>query len=256
MIVRVLLLLLVATASAFADSEEPTDPKAKAHWDRAEARYYAGDFAIAILEYKSGYAIEPKRIFLFALAQAERKSGNCAEGDKYARQFFATDLTEDQRKAAQELIDKVPCTPKEAPTPPPIKTTSPELPPPPPPAPPPPPVRPWFRDPLAGVVTGVGLATVAVGIGFGKAGSAMIEKASDAATLGSYDRRVDKGESRENVAKVMIPIGAALLAVGVVRYVRVGRATHERRGTASRVRPQVIGWLAGSGGGLGLAGPL
>ncbi|MCA9720603.1 MAG: hypothetical protein KC468_38425, partial [Myxococcales bacterium] len=81
------------------------DLEAKAHLDRALELYTAGEYEEAIREFRSGYAIDPSPMFLFAWAQAERLTGDCLRAAELYRRFIATDPPEQQVAAAEAHID-------------------------------------------------------------------------------------------------------------------------------------------------------
>src|SRR5579862_8300035 len=52
-------------------------PEARALYDRGLAAYQAKDYPTAIRAFEAGFALEPRREFLFANAQARRLAGDC-----------------------------------------------------------------------------------------------------------------------------------------------------------------------------------
>lgn len=100
---------LPAPALAALAEPAPMDPQAKAHLDRALELYQKGEHAAAIEEFKAGYAIDPRRDFLFAWAQSERQNGDCVTANELYKRFIAERPPEVQIAAAEkgiELCDK------------------------------------------------------------------------------------------------------------------------------------------------------
>ena len=52
-------------------------PAAQALYDRALTRFGTRDYAAAIGDLEAGFALDPRREFLFAEAQAKRLGGDC-----------------------------------------------------------------------------------------------------------------------------------------------------------------------------------
>lgn len=75
--------------------------RASRHLDRGLAFYNKREFQRAIAEFRAGYRIDPRAEFLFALAQAERLSGDCASAIVYYERFLATGPPRSQARAAR-----------------------------------------------------------------------------------------------------------------------------------------------------------
>jgi tetratricopeptide (TPR) repeat protein len=226
------------------------DDQARVHYDRGIELYAAKDYAGAIRELEAGYAIDPRREFLFAQAQALRLSGDCTRAVPLYQKFLASEPNEVQVNAthiglsrcAQQLASAKPTAePRAAPVTNPI---GPLVSPAPPPAPPP-----WYRDPLGAALLGAG----ALGLGTGALfmASALSERDAanrSASSYAEYARRWDLADGRWRIGIVTLAAGTALTGAAIYRYVRVRRRAHET--TAARITGA---WLApGAGGGLAL----
>src|SRR5262245_15990993 len=69
-------------------------------------RYDAGDFAGAVEAFHQGNRLDPRPQFLFAIAQAERRRGDCGTAIVYYEQFLASSPPEGQAVAAREQRDR------------------------------------------------------------------------------------------------------------------------------------------------------
>jgi hypothetical protein len=87
--------------------------------------------------------------------------------------------------------------------------------------------RPWHRDPLGGVLVGVGLATAAAGAGV--LAAAQVQSGQQAPTYGMFANQSDRIDSMRIAGGVVLGVGAALLIGGVVRWAVLG-ARQKRRG--------------------------
>ena len=85
-------------------AEAPMNPEARSHLDRALDLYQRGEHAAAIEAFKAGYAIDPRRDFLFAWAQAERLSGDCVTAIELYKRFIAERPADVQIAAAETQI--------------------------------------------------------------------------------------------------------------------------------------------------------
>ncbi|HJZ84840.1 MAG TPA: hypothetical protein VKN99_06685 [Polyangia bacterium] len=230
----------VALAQPAPEKGPPMAPQARQHLERGLRYYNAQDYAKAVDEFKAGYQIDPRPEFLYALAQAQRLSGDCEKAISSYQAFLRTHPNDLQASSARQNIER--CEAERA-----TKTTKapPPLPPPnrevakttpaprPPPAPPPaalthtaPPARdPWYRDTLGDVLTGAGVVALVVGGLLWKSGHDDIEDANAIASATPpmpYDKFAsiaDGAETRQTVGGVLFLTGAALSVGGIVRYV-------------------------------------
>jgi hypothetical protein len=206
-------------------------PNARALYDRALSRFGAHDYAAAIADLEAGYALEPRRDFLFAEAQAKRLGGDCGGAVGLYQRFLMTSPPAVQASAAQIALGR--CA-QELANRPQVVVTLPA------PTPPPPPPPKWWRDPWgltlsAGAVVGIG-----VGVGYLAASFVARADANDAHTYAEYTRHWSDAGSRLDVAIGALAIGGALAATGVGRFVIVRRHAEANR-LALWVGPGTLG---------------
>ena len=199
--------------------------EARAHYDRGLALFQAKDYAGATRELEAGYALEPRREFLFAEAQARRLAGDCRAAVPLYQRFLASGPPAVQVNAthialgrcAQQLAAREEPRAAAPPAPATSLPTAPH-----PPAPPPPP---WTHDRLGAALLGAGVAGLGVGAGF-LAASYAARTATD--TLPEYQHQRALAESRLTVSVVSLIGGGALAAASVARYAVVRRRQSQR----------------------------
>ena len=236
----------------------------RAHYDRGLALYADKDYAGAIRELEAGYALEPRREFLFAEAQALRLSGDCKAAVPLYQKFLASDPAEVQVNAAHIALGRCaeqmagaplnasPGATSGLPSPPPGTTTRP------PPSPPPPPpeaAAPWYTDAAGGALAGAGVLGLAIGAAFTVAAmSARNDANNSAQSYPDYARFWDTARQRSQIAIGGYAAGTVLAGAGVVRYLRV-RGQRPPVGTGAGT-PPVDAWItpAKGGGGGAIAG--
>ena len=81
-------------------------PEAAALYTRGLERFAARDYAGAIADLEAGYAIEPRREFLFAEGQAKRLAGDCKGAVALYQRFLATNPTAVQANATQIALGR------------------------------------------------------------------------------------------------------------------------------------------------------
>src|SRR2546426_5656634 len=92
-------LAVVLFASAAEARPKVMKPEAQGHYTRGLTLYKGKHYDEAISEFKLGYEIDPRPEFLYALAQAERKNGNCGAAIEHYRALLATNPPEQQATA-------------------------------------------------------------------------------------------------------------------------------------------------------------
>ena len=107
-------------------------PEAAALYTRGLERFAARDYAGAVADLEAGYAIEPRREFLFAEGQAKRLAGDCKGAVALYQRFLATNPTGVQANATQMALGR--CAQHLADHPEVVVVEPPRPPPPPPPA--------------------------------------------------------------------------------------------------------------------------
>src|SRR6187551_1608377 len=136
-------------AAAATDVEGPLRPEAAALYKRGLERFAARDYPAAIADLEAGYAIEPRREFLFAEGQAKRLAGDCKGAVALYQRFLATNPPAVQANATQIALGRCAQHMAEHPE---VVVIEPPRPLPPPPPPPPK----WWHDPWGLGLTGAG----------------------------------------------------------------------------------------------------
>jgi hypothetical protein len=229
--------------------------EARAHYDRGLALYADKDYAAAVRELGDGYALEPRREFLFAQAQALRLSGDCKSAVPLYQRFLATEPDDVQTNATHIALGRCAAqmaTAAPTPVPPPDakRAAPPTITAPAPPR-PPPPREPWHHDLAGGALLGAGVVGLGTGAVFILAARAARDDANHASpSLPDYQAHWDTARGRAQVAIVAFAAGTALVAAAIVRYVRV------RARPPLAPPPRLDAWLAPSarGGVAGLGG--
>lgn len=192
-------------------------PEAAALYTRGLERYTARDYAAAVSDLEAGYAIEPRREFLFAEGQAKRLAGDCKGAVALYQRFLATRPPPVQANATQIALGR--CAQHMAEHPEIVVVQPPRQPPPPPPK--------WWRDSWGLGLTGAGVVSLGVGAGFIAASYAARGDADNARTLDPYDSHWSTAETRWSIGVGALALGTALTAVGVTRFVLVSRQARE-----------------------------
>jgi tetratricopeptide (TPR) repeat protein len=225
------LLGAVALSSSAVAGEPPAalSPAARATLERGLRSYAVGDWAAAIAAFREGYQREPHPDFLYALAQAQRMSGDCTSAIATYRAFLRTapsdrqaaparaNLARCEEQLARERAARPSPPPPEAPPPPPPPRASVENPSPPP---------PWWRDPAGGALLGVGLALTAAGgalWGVGERDIAAINAASTYADRARLLDGADRAEALRTAGVVAVVAGGVALLGGSIRWGVVAR---------------------------------
>jgi hypothetical protein len=204
------------------------------------AQYQEGDYARAAATLQQAYALKPAPRLLFNIARALEKAGNSSDSLTYYERYLESGETEsDLVRKSQDAVDRLrPSVSEPTPAPPPPAPVSS---PPPPPSPshvtskPPPQPRDGLPDEepshtLSWVLIGGGAAVAAAGVGVG-----IWANATASEEKGSTDPAVkpglrDAAYARATIADVMMGVGVAAAATGVVL-----RFTAERRKTGLAV---------------------
>ncbi len=222
--VVVALLLSAPTARAQADGEtKAMNPKAHELLVLGLTHFEAKEYEDAIRQFRAGYAVDPRPELLFAIAQAERLSGDCTSAIKAYEMFLESSPEERQAYATTTAIERCRTA---------LGKTEPEPEPEPAPAlaapkaaPAPAFVHdsdslraPWYKDKLGASLLAAGVVSASVGLGYYVASSSDESAAKEAATYGEYADLMDSAERRRNVAWVGLGVGAGLITGAVVRY--------------------------------------
>jgi hypothetical protein len=204
----------IPDAEPAAEIEGPMRPDARVLFERALSHFGTHDYPAAIVDLEAGYALEPRRDFLFAEAQAKRLHGDCGGAVALYQRFLLTNPPAVQASAAQIALGR--CAQELASRPQVVVTLPAPV------GPPPTPPR-WWRDPWGLTLTAGGVVGIGVGVGYLAAAFVARGDAGDAPTLAEYNRRWSTAESRRDVAIGALAIGGALAATGIARFVIVHR---------------------------------
>ncbi len=176
-------------------------------------RYEAGDFKGAIDAFVTGNKLDPRPAFLFAIAQAERRRGDCGAAIIYYERFLATSPPESQAEAARDQRDRcehaVGATPVAEPTLP-APTLIVQAPEPEPEQVRVPPPRPVWRDPLVlGLGTGAVIASIA-GVTLLRTAVGAADDAMAADTYDAYAGYRDRAYTARTYGVISLSAGIAL----------------------------------------------
>jgi hypothetical protein len=196
--------------------EGPMHPAAQALYERALRKFETRDYAAAIGDLEEGFALDPRREFLFAEAQAKRLGGDCRGAVVLYQRFLTTRPPALQIDATQIALAR--CAQELARKPEVVIVAPPAALPRPTPAPP----R-WSHDPWGLALTGAGVVALGVGVGYFVAATSARSDAGNAHTYAAYQSQWSTAGARVDVAVGALAIGAALAATGVTRFVLVRR---------------------------------
>jgi tetratricopeptide (TPR) repeat protein len=191
-------------------------PAAQALYDRGLSLYQSKEYAAAIKAFEEGFALEPRREFLFANAQARRLAGDCRGAVPLYQRFLEMQPPAVQASATHIALAR--CAQQmaaERPAPPPVLVL--------PSAPPPP----WWHDRAGAALLGAGVVALGVGGGFLAASFAALPDAS-AGDYAAYAAARATADSRHTIAVLGFVGGGALAAAGVARYAWVRHARRAR----------------------------
>lgn len=258
-----------ARAQARPSTEQPSQgditARATAHLQRGVELYGQKDYELAIAEFHAGFAIDPRPEFLFALAQAERLSGDCPTAIVYYRRFLDTEPDPNQADAARVNMKR--CTralesgpegrrprparrpPRSAPIarPAPAAAVTPTV---------APGLRrdrgsPWYRDPVGISLVTASVIGVGLGTGFWVAKGSAESAARDADRYDEYVAQIDRARRDRTIALVGFGAGAALAGAALIRYLvhSPGRSGDRHPTAGLTVTPGAANAI-----GLGIAG--
>ena len=238
-----------------------SDPEAQSLVSEAQFLFTEGNFGDAAKLIEKAYLIEPVPELLFPWAQAEREQGNCrAAVDLYNRMLeeipegpMADSARQNIARCEEEMGPEEEIVPivddpieeddlfeeeEEQPDPEPAEPKD---------DPPKSKAKQWYKDPVGGVLTGLGVVGVGTGVALLAVASSTANDAPNAANVSAYNDESDRAVTQRNAGAAVLSIGGALLVAGVVRYVLVAKK-NKSNATASL-------WTApGGGGGLVVSG--
>jgi tetratricopeptide (TPR) repeat protein len=234
-----------------------SDPEARRLVGEAQKAFAAGAYDEAAEKIEAAYLIEPAPALLYPWAQAERSRGECRSAIDLYQKFIDTGPDEGivaqarehiehcREQLADEEVDEsepddddiveaiLESDPLVEPEPEPIEPAPQDD------------VRPWHRDPVGGVLLGVGLAGVAVGFGLYGGAASLAKSVGDEDTNQDYADGRRRATGLRNGSIIAISVGSALLVGAVIRYATQARKTKRGEATA---------WFDGHGGGVGWTG--
>jgi len=206
---------------------------AEQHLRRGLQHYQHRDYQRAIREFHAGYAIAPRREFLFALGQAERLSGDCRSAIVYYQQFLSRNPPQRQATAAFEQIEQCKralaegpgADQRPAPEPRPAVRSV---------APPRAVVamrarRPWYADGPGDALLGGGVALAAGSVAMLLSANVAAADARSASTYPQFDQRVAAVTTRRRLAVGFAVAGALAVSGAVYRFATRGGGGRERR---------------------------
>ena len=221
-------LLIVAIVSL--QNTAHAQPSAESLYTEGQAAYDHADYKTAVDKWQASYDLSKESGLLFNLAQAKRLAGDCVSAIATYRSFIATDTDQasEQHKLAKDLARELEATcPEQKPVmiPPPKLVAE--------------PTAGADRNPvpdrplndsrsgrtwkIAGLVTGgVGVVTIALGLGLGHHGASLGDEVT-AACATSCDWEVQKGKEARGkrevaIGKVLDGVGLATIAGGAIFY--------------------------------------
>lgn len=197
-------------------------PRAEDLYAEGQAAYERADYATAITKWQASYDLSKEVGLLFNLAQAKRLAGDCAGAITTYRRFDTEDAdsTSDLHKLAKDFMRELEgtCASQLPIVTAPLKTE--------------PAIGPRFNDretnrgsswKIAGLVTsGVGVVTLAIGLGLGHHGATLGDEVSAACvTSCDWAEQKDKearGKRAVAIGKTLDVIGIAAIAGGAIFY--------------------------------------
>jgi hypothetical protein len=227
------------TGSAFAQSSP------REHYDKGMIFYNIQDWPSAIRELKAAYEGDPRPDYLYALAQAERLSGDCASAILTYR-AFGRQATGAPAAAAEGFIHVCEEKQKEKETaalaaaaaaaaPPPASAVTTGH------AAPAPPQKPteWYADPLGDTLAIVGIGGLVTGAIFMAEYGSNRSAAGSAGTDSASQADWSKAQPQIVVGSIGLGVGAVALAAAIWRYTAVN--------AKARATPSVGFWVQPGG---------
>lgn len=195
-----------------------------------EAAYREGRWDDASVAFDAAYRRSGNPTFLYTRAQVERKAGRCDVAIGLFEKFLATSPPEAAGKAAQEYLDECRASvPKEDPTQPPPPRVEVD------PADSVPPdessARPWHRDPLGASLVATGAAALVAGAALTAVAHRDVDRAADAPDDRDYVDRLDRARTLQIAGATLMPVGAALVIGGAIRWAVLAKRDRTQRVT-------------------------
>ena len=221
-------LVLTLPSSASADGEMSAD--AKQHYDKGIAHYAAKEYEAAVAELRTAYFVEPRREIVFAWAQAERLSGDCASAIPLYRKYLASNPPAATAATVKGHMDK--CIAQVGPggeaadptKPPPKPVAAPVAPVAPVPVDKPAPAttvtrkKPFYKDVIGDSLAIAGIAGLGAGGTFFYLSIRSKHDRDDATSYAEYEAAADKMVLRRQIAIGALAAGGALLTGAIIRW--------------------------------------
>jgi tetratricopeptide (TPR) repeat protein len=211
-------LALVLLLAAFTAQGQPAESleRAKAHFRAGEALYQLGSYSEALREFKAGFELAPRPMFLLNIGQAYRKLGDAAAAlDAFEKYLVNSSADDPQRRAVEELIaelrrapasaqQSLPAPSSVAPRAAAAEASARSA-----------PHRRWYRDWIGGLLVGVGVGGIAVGGALFGHGNSVIGSAQQ----DLYHHDLARSALPERTAGIVVlAAGGTLVLGGVIRY--------------------------------------
>ena len=236
---------------SFGATAHANDPSvAELHSNEGTKHFNVQHYDNAAEEYQAAYVLDPKPEYLYAVAQAQRLAGNCANALPSYRAYLRTDPPADQRAKAEKnlercaLQDRVEAAIQFS-----DLATPPALPPPPLPAEPVPMPHPAKSYLVGHILVGAGLVLMGGGAYFYREGHSAIEAHNRAA---SYDEflaggaGIDGAQRQHVVGVSALAAGGTLAVGGIVYYVLRARMPVETTVSAQATHSSALVTLSRS----------
>jgi len=218
----VTIVALAGSAGANADpsGRAPMADAARQQFDRGAALYQAGEYAAAIATFEQGQRLDPHPDFLYALAQAYRKQGDCSRAIALYQAFLATRPPTTEAARARANLERCPLAPTPTPTPPSAALSiAPSA------VPPAAPAAtgedggtPWYRDTFGDALLATGLVAAGVGATYLVLGNVAHDEAGRAANLADVERLVGDGVRDRKIGAWCLAGGGAFALAALLRY--------------------------------------
>lgn len=246
-----ILVLALATPALAA----PKGGAAKVAFNKGVAAYKKGAFDTASEALAKSFALEADPDTLFAWAQSERQRGKCDKAIELFEKLLAYELPDENKRAIREKVDE--CKTILGAQKPVVVEPPPPEPAPPAPAPDPAPAiadpatepprsdapapegRPWWKDPVGGVLVGSGVVGLGVGGYFLLSARGAANDADAATNYFDFEEHTQRAEARGRNGLIAALAGGALVGAGVIWYATRGEA-----------KTTVSTWFAPNGGGV------
>ncbi len=191
---------------------QPVERAVQAHIDQALSLFAAKEYGAAAREFRRGYEQKPSGDYLYAWAQSERLSGNCAAALPLYEKFLVREPTGANAEVAKINLQR--CRTlilATAPPPPPrtIIVTTPA---------PPAPRDKFYSDLYAGMLVSASALSFGTAVGFRLTANRSAQNLDSAQSYDVYAARADAIKRWDGLATAGVFVGSGLLMAGALRY--------------------------------------